>query len=225
MSGKRNATVKTAEQLGDALGLRGRSRREFIALAQLESAKTEEQKWNLQSELFRLREKQAEESLEIRQFRMIARWHYSALWVLCGLKNIDQSVENLSQKLGKKVGPEEIQRALDDLVELGLLEVKGDRYQPSKSAVSTGSDTSQAAVYEYHRTMLEKAREALGKSSQQREFEGLTVAIPKSKKAVVKQKIRDFLTDLNLYLSEFDEAEDVYQIGLQMFELTEKELK
>lgn len=224
MVGKRKLSLAAAESLASAFCLRGKQRRYFLTLAQLHSARTAEEKWKLQNELMKLQGSEAEQALELRHYRLISHWYYSVLYVLCGLKNLDHSTASLHQRLGPEVSIKEVQVALNDLISLGLIKKTGERYEQILGSVSTQPKMKDAAIYKYHHDMLKRAELALKRSSSEREFEGLTVAIPKKQMKVVKEKIRSFMTELNLMLDQHSEADDVYQLNLQLFPLTQKNI-
>ena len=69
----------------------------------------------------------------------------------------------------------------------------------------------------------QRARAGTGKPLEEREINGLTVAIPHELLPRVKEKIRSFRRELNEYLSHFEpEADDVFQLNIQLFRLTTK---
>ena len=220
LSGQRKVSLNAAEGLSKALALRGKKRRYFLTLARLHNARTDEEKWNIQNELIKIKEGVGEDQLEIRQYRLISLWYYSAVYVLLGLKNISQRPEALLARLGRGLRLEQIEQAFRDLKEMGLIEQKEGRWLQTKSAVTTGSSNKDAALYQYHHQMLKLAMMSLKLPPARRELQGLTVAIPQDKLKVVKSKINDFISDLNSYLSEFNEAEQVYQLNMQLFELS-----
>jgi len=226
LSGKRRVSLTTAEALSQGFGFRGRKRNYFLTLARLHNARTEEEKWNIQNELMKIRQQSdekisSESLLELRQYRLISDWYYSVIYVLCGLKNVEHHPGSFQARLGPEVSLEEIGRALLDLEALGLIKKVEERYVQTMNAVSTGSDKKDAAIYKYHRDMLRRAEASLKLPSHRREIAGLSIAIPREKISVVKSKIRDFISDLNVYLSQFDEADGVYQFNTQLFELTQ----
>lgn len=222
LSGKRNISLVAAEGLAKALTLRGRKRRYFLTLARLHNARTDEERWNIQNELVKIKESVKEDQLEIRQYRVISRWYYSAIYVLIGLKNIPQDPPSLLERLGRGLNIEMIEEALRDLETIDLIKKEGERFVQTRTALSTGIHNKEAAIYQYHHQMLKMAMMSLKLPHQRREIQGLSVGIPKSKLKTVKNKINDFISELNSYLSEFDEAEQVYQINMQLFELSDE---
>jgi len=57
---------------------------------------------------------------------------------------------------------------------------------------------------------------------QQREFNGVTVAVSQKNLTLIKERIRDFRRDMNQLLSSETNPDMVYQLNIQFFPLTER---
>jgi uncharacterized protein (TIGR02147 family) len=85
----------------------------------------------------------------------------------------------------------------------------------------TGDDVRKMAIYRYYQQMNAMAEGALDIPKELRELSGLTVAIPRRLLPEVKERIRAFRREMHDFLSQFEsEAEEVYQVNVQMFPLT-----
>ncbi len=71
--------------------------------------------------------------------------------------------------------------------------------------------------------MIDLARDALELAPSEREFNGVTVQIPREHLEGVKERIRKFRKELNEHLSQFETTGDVYQLNLQLFPLTKED--
>jgi uncharacterized protein (TIGR02147 family) len=221
IGGQRRLTEASATKIADALNLRGRRKHYFILLGKLSSAKSEEEKLSLRDQLIRIRSAVDSKLLEAKQYRFLADWFYTVIYVMVGLKNFVADSEWISTKLKKKVEPPEVKTALADLETLGLIRHDGKRWIQSYKAVSTSDDLKESALFLYHSQMIQKARDALELHPNAREFNGVTITIPRNQLPEVKKRIREFRKSLNEYLSQFSEPADVFQINLQLFPLTE----
>lgn len=224
VNGTRNLTPSGAEKLANALSLSGQRKRYFIAMAGLETAKTLEERLCAQEEMLKYRGGTEEKLLESVQFRVLATWYYSAIFILAGSKHCDYDLPVLAKKLGKGITPEQVRAAVSDLVSVGLLSVTDGKLIRSSSRIKTPEDTRKIAVYRYHRQMIRLSEKAMELPLETREMNGVTVAIPKAQLATVKEKIRKFRQEIDEFLSPFEkEAEDVYQLNLHLFPLTKPE--
>ncbi len=223
--GKRKLNSKTAEALADALSLRGRERRIFVLLARKDAAKTSSEKWEIENEIILLKGKISESALSLRQYRLVSEWYYTVLYVMIGQGFVSADLSGLIERFQGQVNSMQIRQAIQDLVDLELIELDSGKYRQKLGPVATGHNQNQAAIFRYHRQMLELANKALDRPSSEREFSGLTVAIPEEKLKVVKEKIRDFVSGLNEFLSEEGASNSpIYQLNLQLFKLVEGEL-
>jgi uncharacterized protein (TIGR02147 family) len=143
------------------------------------------------------------------------------IYVLIGQSDFQEDLPSIRKKLKNSVSVEEIERIIMDLESLGLVVRENGKLKQTHSAISTGEDVREPAVFSYHQQMIDLAKESLKMPSKHREFNGITVTIPANQVAEVKKRFRQFRKELNEYLSQFSEPSVVYQINLQLFPLTE----
>ncbi len=217
---KRPATPEVTTRIADALALTGRRRKFLLILGRLDRAKNLNEKNSIKSELIRLRSAVDETKLIERQYRFLTEWFYPIIYVMVGMTDFKEDAKWIGSHLRKPVEEGDIIKALKDLEELQLLERKNGKLFQSNQALTTADDLKDAALYQYHRNMMELALEGLNLPTHEREFSGVTVQIPKSKLPQVKEKIRQFRKDLNEYLSQFSSNEEIFQFNVQLFPLT-----
>jgi len=217
---KRPATSEVSSRIADALALTGRRRKFLLALGRLDRAKNLNEKNSIKSEMIRLRSAVDETKLIERQYRFLTEWYYPIVYVMVGMTDFKEDAKWIASHLRKPVEEGDLLKALKDLEELQLLERRNGKLFQSNQALTTADDLKDAALYQYHRNMMELALEGLNLPTHEREFSGVTVQIPKSKIPQVKEKIRQFRKDLNEYLSQFSSNEEIFQFNVQLFPLT-----
>lgn len=217
---KRPATVEVTNRLAEALALSGRRRKFLVALGRLDRAKNYNEKNTIKSELIRLRSAVDETKLMDRQYRFLTEWYYPIVYVMVGMRDFKEDAKWIAAQLRRPVDEEDILKALKDLEVLQLLERCDGKLLQSNQALTTADDLKDAALFQYHRNMMELALEGLNLKAEEREFSGVTVQIPKNKLPQVKAKIRLFRKDLNEYLSQFSSNEEIFQFNIQLFPLT-----
>jgi uncharacterized protein (TIGR02147 family) len=78
------------------------------------------------------------------------------------------------------------------------------------------------AVAQYHEALIKLAYEALKKMPiEAREMAGATISLPANRLGELKEKIRAFRKDLNSWASEFQDSDQVFQLNIQLFPLSE----
>lgn len=222
LSGKRKLSLNLAEKLSSALLLRGREKQILIAWAKLEGARNEAERVAAERKLVQLKNNNGTNLLVEHQYRFLTIWYYPVLFTMVGQAGFREDAKLLSDRLGRGVKPEHVQLALKELIALGLLRREGEKLAQTHERLSTPEDLRDISIRRYHINMLNLAREALELPLEEREFNGLTVSVPKKHLPAVKDMIRDFRKQLNLFLSEHAEPGEVYQFGVQLFPLTKQ---
>jgi len=221
LSRKRKLNPRIAEKLAEALGLSGRRRQVLILFAELESARSIEDRHRIQERLLKVKCLSEENLLSLQQYRVLAVWYYPVIYALVGMDSFRRRPEWIAKRLGGGVSPLEVKRALGDLLNLGLIEDRNGKLVQTKGALTTEPQVKSMAIRRYHQQMLRLASASIDLPAEQRELNGLTVPIPVNRLPEIKEKIRKFRHELNQYLSQFNDATDVYQFNMQLFALTQ----
>lgn len=222
LKGKRRLAPSAADKLARSLCLTGKRKSYFLAMTHSQALKTNaEQKIQAHEAMLLLKSKVERTYFKIDQFQCLTNWYYSALCTLAGTAWADWSALGLAKKVGRGITTSEIEQALATLENLSLIVKEGSRYRRTAEKLCTDEDVRHLALPKYHREMNRLADEALNQPIEDREFNGLTVAIPKSRLPEVKEKIRKFRRELHeSLLSTENNADEVYQFNLQLFRLT-----
>lgn len=166
----------------------------------------------------RPREIDSKTVLEEDVFRLIADWHYLAVWSLAKIKNNQARPEWIANRLGIK--KEEAEDAVERLIRLKLVRKAHGRLVSTGNDLSTTTDIPSAAIRKHHSQNLRLAEEALHNVPVDfREFSSVTMAVNLEKLPTVKQillKTRKKINDL----LETGEASEVYTLSFQLFPLT-----
>lgn len=223
LNGQRTLSTDAAQKIARALALPARKREYFLAMARLPNASSPAERIEIKEAMLKWREKRGTQLLPSQHYRFLANWYYSVLYVLGGMKATSWDVHDLAERLGGRVSTEQIKIALSDLLALGMLRFENGRFVRGASSLSTAEDVLDDGIFKYHYGMSALAQSALDQALADREMNGVTVAIPRELLPRVKEKIRTFRKEIDEYLTNFEsDAEDVYQINLQLFRLTEK---
>ena len=114
----------------------------------------------------------------------------------------------------------EAKMALDRLISLKLIEKKDDKYQKtSNDLITQNRDITTPALKRLQKQFRQKAMESLENDPiAKRSMTGITIAIDPAKLDLAKQKMDQFLLDLNKELDTGEERK-VYQLTLSFFPL------
>ena len=194
----------------------------FSHLVKLDQAKTDKERnlaWRNISATKRFREAR---QIEGQSVAYLSHWYYPAIRELALRGDFQGDPEWIASQLRPSIKVEQAKQALDSLIDLGMLAEKTGRLRPAEGTVVTPMEVAGMAVHNYHRGMLERAGESMDAfDPDERYLGGLTVAIPETMVDQVKDEIKAFQSRmLDLCDSAENDAERVYQLGLQFFPLS-----
>lgn len=224
IDGSRNLTLSTIPKYVKAIGFKKKMETQlFELLVHYNQESDADQKITYFNEIMNLKRKQGLSMLEKHQFDLLAHWFHVAIYVLIDLYDFKDDPEWISERLRKKVTARQVRETLDSLETLKLIEkdpIKG--YRQTSGALSTDEDIKSLGAYRYHQDMLELALDSLKNDTLDvREFNGVTMKISKDKLSVLKEKIRNFRKEINELTSNMEGTDQVYQLNIQLFPLTE----
>ncbi len=224
IDGKRNLTNKSLPKYVKALKfLSKKDEVYFSTLVQYNQSQDKEDKVLLLEHLLFMKNKKNLTPLQAKQFNFLSKWHYVTIYVLIDMKDFNPDPEWIAHKLRKKVSTKQIEKALQELCELQLIEKDFKRgFKQTSGALSTPDEIRDTAIHAYHKNMIALASQSLSFDSLcSREFNGATLPIPKENLHLLKEKIRLFRKEINELASSYDNPDEVYQLNIHFFPLTE----
>lgn len=220
LQGKRNLRVQHCEFLRKGLNLSKLEESYFQTLIQYQNAQSIEEKKLISTFLSDMNPGHDFKSKEVSEFIVISNWIYMAILAMTELKDFKGTEEEIFYLLGERVSKSEIRSAMIRLMDLELLTWKeGNKLCPTFNKITTRDDVKNDGAREYHRQVLDLAKEALVNDSvEDREFQSFAMAIPKDKIPLAKEMIRKFRAKLSKAVS--NNGDYVYQTSIQFFQLT-----
>lgn len=223
MNGDRNLSSTTIEKFSDGLKLLSKERRYFNLLVLYNQAKDIKIKSKYFAELIKLRAKVFKpHKIEHDKFEFLSKWYTIAIYVLMELKSFKSDPVWISKALREQVTKKQVHETVAVLTRLGLVkEDKNGKLVQTDGALVIPDDTKSMAVYNYHRSMNLLADFALKTNDiENREMNGVTVSLPKSKLPEIKEKIREFRREINRLSESYEDSDEIYQLNLQFFPLS-----
>ena len=223
VSGERNLTATTTEAFIQAMGLRAGEARFFRLLVAFDAASTADERnliWEQISTTRRFREARGIEGLA---FEYLSSWTYPAIRELASHPRFEADPRWIAARLRPPITPAEARRALDELQRLGLLVERDGRLVPAEASVATPPELTSLAVRNYHHGMIGKGQEAIERfPGSERHLLAITVGVPRHLLPRLKEEATAMMQRLmNLCDAEASPTEQVVQINLQLFPLTE----
>lgn len=209
LSGKRRITVKTAQRISERLALDPARKHHFLRTigSPGRAGRASESPTNYHL-------------LALDQFALIADWYHYAILSLTEIKGFKSKEEWIAKRLG--ISTIQVRAALQRLVRVGLLKVEDGRWVTTGRNLETPSDIASSALRRSHRQDLKRAMRALDEVAlEERDITAMTMAIDVRRLPEAKRRIREFRKDMARFL-EHGEANEVYNLNIQLIPLTEK---
>ena len=154
-------------------------------------------------------------------FNVISDWYHYAILELTTVKKFKPSEKWIAKSLGISVS--EVNIAVERLKRLGFLKVNKNKWIDVSSEMTTvGNDFTHAAFRRLQKQVLEKALDALENVSyDKRDQTSLTMAICSKKVPHARERIKKFRRSLCEFLREDKKYDEVYQLSVSLYPLTE----
>lgn len=223
MDGRRNLSPTTCKQLIRAMDLEGEEAQFFRLLVDFDQAETPADKDAAYQGISATRRFRQAHRIEGESYRCLSRWYYPAIHELAQRPDFREDPSWIAAQTQPSITAEQAQEAVAELQSLGMLkpDEKG-RLRPADGSLVTQQQVTGLATHNYHRGMSGLAQEAVSRfPSQERHMLGLTVAIPSSLVPQLKAELNAFQARLlDLCDASEADAEQVYQLNLQLFPLS-----
>lgn len=228
LSKRQNLTTQAMNKYAVAMELTSKEIAYFEALVEFNNADCNADKNRFFGEMVRLRGRSAVKFLDSQQYEYFSNWYNPVVRELMVHVGLGDDPEAISSMIVPSVSPARIRRSIELLKELGLVYQSSDGlWHASDKVISSEYQIQSVALKNYHTSMLDRARESLDyHTSEEREFQGLTISASRATLQHIKERIRKFTDELlGMAAAENEKAEEVYQINIQVFPFSHKDVK
>src|SRR5688572_14954388 len=194
MDGDRNLTADAAQKFASACGLKGQAADYFCELVTFNQAKSSDERERVYARLRRFRRYREVYRLDGAQEAYHAEWFIPAVRGLVGRADFREDAKWIGKTLTPSIAPRDAQRALDVLLELGLIERDAEgKLVQTHALVQTPEGPLSHHVFSFHRAMIARAAEALDRvPREEREIAALTLRIGDEQLVELKQRLTRF---------------------------------
>ncbi|MCB9686848.1 MAG: TIGR02147 family protein [Alphaproteobacteria bacterium] len=222
IEGRRNLTERTLESFVKALSLRAGEAQFFRLLVELDQAKTPEARNDVWERISATRRFREARRIERSSFEYLSNWVVPTVRELARRRDFRPDPEWIAEQLRPRVGVAEAARALQVLMELGLLVEEDGTLAVAEASVATPPEITRLAVANYHRGMLELAAGSIERfPGSERHLIAITVGVPESLIPTLKAEANAFLERMmNLCDGATADTDKIMQMNLQLFPLT-----
>jgi len=155
-------------------------------------------------------------------FKVICDWYHFAILELSRTTAGLQDAKSVSRRLGISVF--EAEQALERLTRLGMLKSKNGTLVATDSYFANPEGVPSHGIKTFHRQILEKALKSLFLDPvDEREFSNLIFAVDPADLPKLRDRIREFVGQVDREFSVSPKKSGVYNLSIQLFPLLIKE--
>ncbi|MEM9194084.1 MAG: TIGR02147 family protein [Myxococcota bacterium] len=224
IDGQRNLSQESTRQYALAMGLRGETADYFAELVRFNQSRTREEREASYERMRSFRGYRQAHQIDDRFADYHAHWYVPAIREMVLRGDFENDSHWVSSHMRPPIKPEEARRALEVLFDLGLLVEDDDgRVRQADAVVTTGPQTRGLHLRRYHRTVLERASASIELiPADERYLSALTFCVGPDGFERIKNRIQRFRNELIDLLAEEENGEEVLQLGIQLFPMTDK---
>jgi uncharacterized protein (TIGR02147 family) len=221
---KRNLSPAMAKRFAEACGLARDDQRYFVDLVAFGQATTLADRDQYYARLTGFQRYRQAHKLDLAHAAYYSAWYMPAIRELAVRSDFDANPQWIACQLVPVITVSEAQRALDTLLELGLLVKNEDGTVKQQDVLlSTGPETRGLHIASYHRTMMQRAMESIDLiGPKDRDISSLTLCLGREGVRAFKERVQRFRKELLELSALEDDPEQVVQLNFQLFPLSRK---
>ena len=225
IDGKRNLTNTSIAKVAKGFGFSKQERESFETLVFLNQAKDHEEKNYYLKKVMSIKGYNNVRKIEKKSYEYFSKWYNLAIREIVMFGGRNFTSEQIAAALNPKITPREADKAINLLLELGLIKKDKDGlWEQSDPALSTGPEVQSLAIANLHREMLKLASESLERyPANERDITALTLRVNSGGMEELKRRITQFRKELLESALVEEDTDQVIQINIQAFPLTDKE--
>lgn len=164
----------------------------------------------------------AKREIDLDVFAIVGNWLCYAIREMITIEGFYADLDWIQNRLVFPVSKIEIESALTLLKKTKLIRIENGKWVSDPVTLETPKDIQSAAIRNYHHETLNLGMKALESiSAEEREFSSLNLNIKKSDVPRIKKFLQNFQDEF-CASSESGSGDEVYQLNLQFFPLTQK---
>lgn len=222
IDGERNLTTAMARRFAAACSLKGPAAAFFCELVVFGQATVLEERNESYGRLRRFQEFRDAQEIQLARDDYHSKWYLPAIRELALATDFRPDPDWIATRLCPPIKAAEAKAALEILQKLDMLvEASDGGLKPGTPLVTTGAETANLHMVQYHRTMMALASDSLERvPAALRDISSVTLCVGVDGLELVKQAIVRFRREL-LKLSDLEkDPRQVVQVNFQLFPLS-----
>jgi len=222
MDGKRNLTEESLTKTIKGLKLNKGESEFFRNLVFYNQAKDHEKKNYYYQKLLSSRKFNQLKPIAKGQYQFYATWYHPVIREMVVSKDFDGSPEWIAKRIYPPLSSQQVEKSIALLERLAFIKKdKNNKWSQSTPITTTGRESSELALLNYHQSLLSLAHHLLPQIEQEdRDVSALTLGVAKDKVPQLKRKIQEFRKEILQFVADDVHPEEVVQLSIQLLPLT-----
>lgn len=227
IDGHRNLTSTSIAKIAKGFKLKKPEREYFEILVYMNQAPDHQERDHYYKKIISMRTPKNMKLLQSAQYNYFSKWYLPALRELVMFDGKKLTAQALAEKLFPKVKVKDVETALKQLENLGLIHKnKNGCWKQSDQVITTGPEVKSLLITNFHHEMIKMASESIDRySADKRDITAVTLSIAQKDIPELKNKIAEFRKRILKEYAGGENPDQVIQINIQMFPLTKTDDK
>jgi len=160
--------------------------------------------------------------LTTQQYEFYTKWYYSAIRSLLQFYDFQGDYKKLAEQLSPPISVGEAKQAINLLQTLQLIKQDADgRYVLADKAITSGKEWHSLAINSFQEQTIGMAAESVARHKRElRDISTVTMNIGPADLQRIKELIQQFRNTVIQYVNDNASPENVYQLNVQLYPLT-----
>lgn len=212
---------KMAIKLSQLMKLRGPEEKYFRLMIDFSEADSSEHKKEVLLKLLQIRSKAQGKLATIFDNDIRKEWHLIVIWEMAAVRDITLTPETIVAALNKKINLSQAQKAIDFLIDKKYLrQVAPHQYEQTTMLLHSTDEIESVLLRNMHRKFIEMSLDRIDDKIEEKEFQGLTIAVNDETFKLIKKEIKKFIHDMAERFSSASDGNRVARLNLQLFSIT-----
>lgn len=225
ISGKSNLSLASIEKFAKGFKFNQEQTHYFRNLVLLNQSKSNVEKQVYAKELLKSRTHRKIYPLRESQYQLFANWYVSAIRDFVGLPGFQEDPKWIASHLIPQIKPQEAAKAIEDLLNLGLLRRdENNRLAQAAANVTTPEEVSSVYVSNWHKEYIKKAAESIDHiPREKRDITALSFVISRENIKKLKEMASEFRQEVEMLSADSANRDMLYQLNIQIFPIGDVE--
>lgn len=227
MDGDRGLSGEGVEKFIIALRLNKEESHFFRGLVEYNQARSNREKSFAYRSLLRSRKIKELKPIARDQYEYYSAWYHPVVRELVVANHFNGDLEELARRINPPVSVRQVERSIELLTRLGFISKNdADIYVQAETVVSTGAETTEVSLTNYHEEVLNLGKTLLDEIPQEkRDVSVLTLGMRKSLLPELKKKMAQFRSEILAMVVNETKPEQVVLLSMQLLPVTKDEDK